>query len=77
MFTSITKELLGTNYKIAQCNEIISICQALIDDEYESINITSQKELRSISGNINLNHTRYIPIYQLLNKLWTSLSLTQ
>ena len=76
MFTSITKELLGT--KIAQCNEIISICQALIiDDEYKSINITSQKELRSISGNINLNHTRYIPIYQLLNKLWTSLSLTQ
>ena len=75
MFTSITKELLGT--KIAQCNEIIIICQALIDDEYKSINITSQKELRSISGNIILNHTRYIPIYQLLNKPWTSLSLTQ
>ena len=29
----------------------------IIDDEYESSNIASQKELRSISGNINLNHT--------------------
>ena len=54
MFTSIIKELLGT--KIAEC---IIICQALIDDEYESSNIASQKELRSISGNINVNHTRY------------------
>ena len=55
--------------------------QRLIDDEYESSNIASQKELRSISGNTNLNHTMYlaIPIYQLLNNiiLWTSLSLTQ
>ena len=50
--------------------------QTLIDDEYKSSNIASQKELGSISGNINLNHTGYI-IYQLLNKLWTSLSLTQ
>ena len=25
--------------------------------EYESSNIASQKELRSICGNINLNHT--------------------
>ena len=33
--------------------------QTLIDDEYESSNIASQKELRSISGNINLNHTTY------------------
>ena len=48
MFTSIIKELLGT--KIAECNEIIS--QTLIDDEYESSNIASQKELRSISNNI-------------------------
>ena len=30
--------------------------QTLFDDEYESGNIASQKELRSISGNINLNH---------------------
>ena len=28
--------------------------QTLIDDEYESSNIASLKELRSISGNINL-----------------------
>ena len=38
--------------------------QTLIDDEYESSNIiyiyiASQKELESISGNINLNHTRH------------------
>ena len=55
--------------------------QRLIDDEYESSNIASQKELRSISGNTDLNHAMYlaIPIYQLLNNiiLWTSLSLTQ
>ena len=31
----------------------------LIDDEYESSNIASQKEIGSISGNTNLNHTRY------------------
>ena len=31
----------------------------LIDDEYESSNIASQKEIVSISGNTNLNHTRY------------------
>ena len=33
--------------------------QTLIDDEYESSNIASQKELGSISGNINLKHIRY------------------
>ena len=33
--------------------------QTLIDDEYESSNIASQKEIVSISGNTNLNHTRY------------------
>ena len=33
--------------------------QTLIDDEYKSSNIASQKELGSIFGNINLNHTRY------------------
>ena len=31
--------------------------QTLIDDEYESSNIASQKELGSISGNVNLKHT--------------------
>ena len=31
--------------------------QTLIDDEYESSNIASQKELRSISGTTILNHT--------------------
>ena len=31
--------------------------QTLIDDEYESSNIASQKEIVSISGNTNLNHT--------------------
>ena len=30
--------------------------QTLIDDEYESSNIASQKELGRISGNINLNY---------------------
>ena len=49
MFTSIIKELLGT--KIAEYS------QTLIDDEYESSNVASQKELGNISGNID--HTRY------------------
>ena len=52
MFTSIIKELLGT--KIAECNEIKL---NIVDDKYKSSNIASQKELRSISGNINLNIT--------------------
>ena len=45
MFISIIKELLGT--KIA---EYIEIYPNIInfDDEYESSNIISQKELRSI-----------------------------
>ena len=47
--------------------------QTLIDDEYESSNIASQKEL----GSISIVNTLGIPIYQLLNKLWTSLSLIQ
>ena len=34
--------------------------QKLTDDGYKSRNIASQKELRSISGNINLNHTTYL-----------------
>ena len=35
-------------------------CQTLInDDEYESSNIASFSE--RITGNINLNHTRYTP----------------
>ena len=33
--------------------------QTLIDDEYNSNNTASQNELRSISGNTNLNHTKY------------------
>ena len=45
----------------------------LIDDEYEGSNIASQKELASISGTITLDTA----IYQLLNKFWTLLSLTQ
>ena len=36
--------------------------------------IASQKEIESISGSINLI-TLHTPIYQLLNKLWTALSL--
>ena len=48
MFTSIIKELLGS--KIAKCNEIYSQALIIIDDEYESSNIASQKELRSIFG---------------------------
>ena len=44
--------------------------QTLIDDEYKSSNIASQRELGNISGNINLKHTRYTH-FQLLNKLWT------
>ena len=47
-------------------------CQTLIDDDYESSNIASQKELGSISGIILILNTLSIPIYQLLNKLWTS-----
>ena len=48
-------------------------------NECESNNIASQEESRSlIFDHNNLNHARYcISIYQLLNKLWTSLSLTQ
>ena len=43
--------------------------QTLIDDEYKSSNIASQKELGRISGNLDLNHTSYTLLY----KLWTSL----
>ena len=49
----------------------------IIDDEYESSNEASQKELGSISGNTNLKHTRYTHLLAILNKLWTSLSLMQ
>ena len=35
----------------------------IIDDEYESSNIATQEELRSISGSINLNHTMYVCSY--------------
>ena len=70
MSTNIIKELMGT--EIAECNEI---CQALIDNEYGNSNTSSHEELRSFSGNINLYYSE-IHIYQLLNKPWTSLSLT-
>ena len=33
--------------------------QTLIDDENKSNDIASQKELGSITGNIDLNHTGY------------------
>ena len=33
--------------------------QMFSEDEYKSSNMASQKELGSIYGNINLNHTRY------------------
>ena len=55
IFTSIIKELLGAK----QLN-VMKYSQTLannIDDEYESSNIDFQKELGTISGNINLNHT--------------------
>ena len=54
MFTSIIKELSGT--KMAECNEI---CTNIIDVERESSNMASQEELRSFSGDINLNYSRY------------------
>ena len=60
MFISIIKELLGT--KIAEairCIKIMPHINSIIDDEYESSNIASQKEIVNISGNINLKHTRY------------------
>ena len=68
MFTSIIKEILGTKKP-----NVMKYSLTLIDDEYEGSNIASQKELGSTSGKITLG----IAIYQLLNKFWTSLSLTQ
>ena len=69
MFTSII-ELSGT--KIAECNEI---CQILIEDEYESSNMASWEGLGLPA--ISILITQDMPIYQLLKKLLTSLSLTQ
>ena len=40
-------------------NSVTNNANNIIDDEYESSNIASQKEMVSISGNINLNHTRH------------------
>ena len=48
----------------------------IIDDEYESSDIASQKEL-GVFLVISILIILGTPIYQLLNKLWTSLSLTQ
>ena len=38
---------------------VMKYSQTSIDDEYESSNKDSQRELESISGNTNLKHTRY------------------
>ena len=73
LFTSIIKELLGS--KIAKCNEIYSQILIIIDDEYESSNIASQKELRSIFGTELISIL--ITLHTHLIKLSTSLSLTQ
>ena len=37
--------------------------QTLIDSEYESSNIASQKEIGTLSDNLDLSHTIGIPIY--------------
>ena len=50
--------------------------QTLIDDKYKSGNIASQKNLKAFLV-ISILITLGIPIYQLLNKLRTPLSLTQ
>ena len=42
-------------------------------NEYENGNIAFQEKLISLSIIITLN----VPIYEILNELWTSLSLTQ
>ena len=73
MFTGIIKESSGT--KIAECNEII-MSNIIIHDEYESSSIASQVELKSFLV-IAILITLDIPIYQLPNKLWATLSLTQ
>ena len=39
--------------------------QTLIDGEYESSNIASQKEIGRLSGNLDLSHTRYTHLYKL------------
>ena len=48
----------------------------IIHDEYESSSIASQVELKSFLV-IAILITLDIPIYQLPNKLWATLSLTQ
>ena len=63
--------------KIAEHNEVYDECESSASN-YEYIAIALKKNyIGSISSSINLNHTIGIPIYQLQNKLWTSLSLTQ
>ena len=70
MFTRIIKELLRTEITNYKCNEMYSNINN--DDEYESSNIASEKESGSISGNFNLDHTKYsYSFMQLLNKLQT------
>ena len=50
--------------------------QTLIDDEYESSNVASQIELRSISGNINLDHTIHSYIHLSATKYTVNLIVT-
>ena len=55
MFTSIIKESLGT--KVAECNIYNYIAEHYW--WWKAAIITSHKEYGSISGNVNLKHTRY------------------
>ena len=75
MFTSKIRELLGTKIQVRSQLNVVKYSQTM--NTKAAIYIASLKELGSISGNMNLKHTIGIPIYQLLNKVWTSLSLMQ
>ena len=57
MVTSLIKELLGTNSGTKKAYN-----ETLIDGEYKSSNIVSQKEVFLV-----ISHNGAIPIYQLLN----------
>ena len=50
--------------------------QTLIDDEYESRNVASQIEFRSISGNINLDHTTHSHTHLSATKYTVDLIVT-
>ena len=64
MFTSITKELSST--KIAEC--IMKCVNHQIDNEYESSDIASQGELRSLSILIKINVVAQV--IMIYNMLW-------